>query len=507
MKKSKKLFLFLFVFVLWFSILFSDDITATGLGRIKITGKEEVELGKKTEYDKLTEVCPDLDKWVKDASEGKDINKKQFMKKLDETIKNCWNEASDSIMNNPDLSQEFKNKFSEKLNNKDDQGSLVFSERQDHGANWGKEIGIPINSEIKDKVWDEASQKWVDRTTEDCYLKKIVDFIAAKLAKGDLDMSDFKNELINFIATLIHEMMHYFGNVNQTLDEWTKSENRRRYECIAECMTYLLTGIAGDDLKNCDNHCAYLHRKCLDAAGCKTDKKNHKNMEKYWSDWPDDNYSYSDGNLLFTDITNFSTGIDVANNNRLSFLYSPDALIYSNFEKNEMEYLLDRFSPDQYFFDYVHDYFSNKHKVLVIPTGELSGDENSEIIRQAVSVFVENGGTLIVFSQQYDSNIEKLAPSPAGEHLKAYGWRQDSSCLKNSIYFESIHPVLSSSTNELIDAGVDGYFSVYPSNSTILLKRKINLEPAMLYYPYGNGTVILTSMFTDWAYAHSQSTS
>jgi len=28
----------------------------------------------------------------------------------------------------------------------------------------------------------------------------------------------------------------------------------------------------------------------------------------------------------------------------------------------------------------------------------------------------------------------------------------------------------------------------------------------MLYYPYGNGTVILTSMFTDWAYAHSQAT-
>jgi hypothetical protein len=58
----------------------------------------------------------------------------------------------------------------------------------------------------------------------------------------------------------------------------------------------------------------------------------------------------------------------------------------------------------------------------------------------------------------------------------------------------------------LIDAGVDGYFSTYPSDSTILLRRKTNLEPALLYYPYGNGTVILTSMFTDWAYAHSQAT-
>jgi hypothetical protein len=28
----------------------------------------------------------------------------------------------------------------------------------------------------------------------------------------------------------------------------------------------------------------------------------------------------------------------------------------------------------------------------------------------------------------------------------------------------------------------------------------------LLYYPYGNGTVILTSLYTDWGYAHSQAT-
>ncbi len=107
---------------------------------------------------------------------------------------------------------------------------------------------------------------------------------------------------------------------------------------------------------------------------------------------------------------------------------------------------------------------------------------------------------------KYGTHIDNVVPVPEGESLKTYGWRQDSSCLRNSVYFESVHPALSSSTNELIDAGVDGYFSVYPSNSTILLKRKTNLEPALLYYPYGNGTVILTSMFTDWAYTHSQAT-
>jgi hypothetical protein len=32
------------------------------------------------------------------------------------------------------------------------------------------------------------------------------------------------------------------------------------------------------------------------------------------------------------------------------------------------------------------------------------------------------------------------------------------------------------------------------------------MEPAMLYYPYGNGYVILTSLYTDWGYTHSQAT-
>ncbi|MCX6580277.1 MAG: hypothetical protein NT166_08835, partial [Candidatus Aminicenantes bacterium] len=143
--------------------------------------------------------------------------------------------------------------------------------------------------------------------------------------------------------------------------------------------------------------------------------------------------------------------------------------------------------------------------VLIISTGGLMGIEKSEYLKALLEQFAAQGGTILCFGQQ-NSDAYGVLPVPQGESLNAYGWSQDSSCLRNSVYFESVHPALSSSTNELIDAGVDGYFSVYPSNSTILLRRKINLEPALLYYHYGNGTVILTSMFTDWAYAHSQAT-
>ncbi len=51
---------------------------------------------------------------------------------------------------------------------------------------------------------------------------------------------------------------------------------------------------------------------------------------------------------------------------------------------------------------------------------------------------------------------------------------------------------------------VDGYFTQYPDNSTILLRRTANGQPAMLMYDYGLGKVIVTSMYSDWAYGHSQ---
>jgi hypothetical protein len=98
------------------------------------------------------------------------------------------------------------------------------------------------------------------------------------------------------------------------------------------------------------------------------------------------------------------------------------------------------------------------------------------------------------------AECRRISNLPEDEFLKTYGWREDQSCSRFSAYFDKNHPVLSSSNSETINAGVDGHFSHYPSNSTILLRRKTNLEPALLYYPYGNG--ILTSMFTDWASAH-----
>ena len=138
-----------------------------------------------------------------------------------------------------------------------------------------------------------------------------------------------------------------------------------------------------------------------------------------------------------------------------------------------------------------------ENPVMMIPTGGLYGMENSEIFKAVLEEYVRNGGTLIVFTQQHGYEFSVL-PTPDGEPIVAYGWREDQSCTANSVYVDTWHPALSSTTKKLIGNPIDGYFAGYPSDSSVLLRRRVNGMPAMLSYPYGEGWVVVTSLFTDW---------
>ncbi|MCP4153588.1 MAG: hypothetical protein GY757_38020, partial [bacterium] len=56
---------------------------------------------------------------------------------------------------------------------------------------------------------------------------------------------------------------------------------------------------------------------------------------------------------------------------------------------------------------------------------------------------------------------------------------------------------MASQTTQQVSAAVDGYIDSYPSTATTVLTRTKNREGALLYYPYGQGCVILTSLYTD----------
>src|SRR4030043_859720 len=150
------------------------------------------------------------------------------------------------------------------------------------------------------------------------------------------------------------------------------------------------------------------------------------------------------------------------------------------------------------------------HPVMIVPSGGFYGLENSEILRAKLDEYVKDGGTLIVFAQQhgYEFSILPVPQETDGTYntITGYGWTEDQSCLWNGTYVDTYHQILSAINTSKASANVDGYFIGYPSNSTILLRRTANGQPAMLMYEYGNGRVVVSSLFSDWGYTHSQAT-
>ena len=150
-------------------------------------------------------------------------------------------------------------------------------------------------------------------------------------------------------------------------------------------------------------------------------------------------------------------------------------------------------------------------KLLVIPSGGLYGMEKSAFFKATLDEYVKQGGTLIVFAQQhgYEFGALPVPPEPDGTYRQVggYGWQEDQSCYANSVYINTYHQILSGQNRSTPTLNVDGYFTEYPSSATVLLRRTANGQPAMLMYDYGLGKVIVTSMYSDYAYGHSQASS
>jgi thiol-disulfide isomerase/thioredoxin len=238
----------------------------------------------------------------------------------------------------------------------------------------------------------------------------------------------------------------------------------------------------------CSNDCKIEPgiKHCL--SGCSNGKCNEDDPG---GDRPDDSFDVSDafypkssrsGNSFKTTscVAILSRGFDTSL-----------ALLLTEF--NEPSVLIDQdFSPS-----IVDDY-----PILAIPSGGLYGLDSSSTFKSNLEQYVRNGGTLIVFSQQHGYEYSAL---PRG-NLSGFGWTEDQSCHYRSVYIDTYHPILSGQDSVTSDVTVDGYFTKYPENATILLSRTKNGMPAMLMYEYGNGTVIASTIYTDWAYGHHQIT-
>lgn len=214
-------------------------------------------------------------------------------------------------------------------------------------------------------------------------------------------------------------------------------------------------------------------------------------------DTPDDNFSV---NNVVPQITGYN------------YQY-PDLITFLHGYHEDFSLLVDKLKKGEAFTDitsFAGDLLGSS-RLLVIPSGGLYGLDNSKIFKALLDEFVKQGGVLLVFAQQHGYEFSVLpVPQEADgttRPVTGYGWAEDLSCFVNAAYIDTYHQVLSGQSKSTPNLNIDGYFTNYPSNSTILLRRTANGQPAMLMYDYGFGKVIITSMYSDFAYIHRQTSS
>ncbi|MGB9775993.1 MAG: CARDB domain-containing protein, partial [Anaerolineae bacterium] len=139
--------------------------------------------------------------------------------------------------------------------------------------------------------------------------------------------------------------------------------------------------------------------------------------------------------------------------------------------------------------------------------------------RARLEEYARRGGVIVALAQQHGYEYAALpgaSPLPglgegpglalsAAEGVRAYGWSEDNSCFRASLYLSQWHPILSGIPRATLDAHVDGYFTSVPTDTQVLLSRTANGMPAAILYPYGAGYVFAMTLYDDWGAGHGQS--
>lgn len=145
-------------------------------------------------------------------------------------------------------------------------------------------------------------------------------------------------------------------------------------------------------------------------------------------------------------------------------------------------------------------------RLLVIASGGLSSIHDNKDLTAALKDYLQQGGTLLVFSQRAGSDY-KVLPVPDGRPVEAYGWIEDQSTLSSSSILSMYHPAVAMIKSSELNLNIDGSIESSPEMSKPLIRNRISGQPVMIIYKYGKGTVVATTLFTDWAYMHQRATS
>ncbi|QSQ15717.1 carboxypeptidase regulatory-like domain-containing protein [Myxococcus landrumensis] len=140
-------------------------------------------------------------------------------------------------------------------------------------------------------------------------------------------------------------------------------------------------------------------------------------------------------------------------------------------------------------------------KVLILPTGSLYGLDTADSFKARLEEYVRLGGTVICMAQQHGYDFSAL---PGG--IKGYGWAEDQSCHARSVVITRSHPIFAGQDSVEMDVSIDGFFTEWPEDAQVLLRRRVNGQPALLTYRYGAGRVVVMAAYADWGVSHNQLT-
>lgn len=142
------------------------------------------------------------------------------------------------------------------------------------------------------------------------------------------------------------------------------------------------------------------------------------------------------------------------------------------------------------------------HPALMIASGVLPGPKSSDFIRERLETYLDAGGTVIVFSQSNGSDYSVLPvpqePDKAFRRVSGCGYKEDQSLFTDATCIDKWHQILAGQDRNTQTLHINGYFTNFPSTSTVLLRKKANGQPVMIMYPYGQGFVVVTSLYSEF---------
>lgn len=138
-------------------------------------------------------------------------------------------------------------------------------------------------------------------------------------------------------------------------------------------------------------------------------------------------------------------------------------------------------------------------RVVVVSSGGLHAVATSTEARDWLDAYVSGGGLLIVFTQAFGSDWTAL---PGGQ-VAGVGYEEDRRWQHATVEATQPSDWLVWMGISKPDIQIDGAFTAWPANANVLLKRTFGDYagyPVLLEYTHGNGTVLATSAYGDWAW-------